>query len=47
MDIPAQISKDELEAFIRGHEDLDDWRGDKEVVKIIAIPGKLVNIVVK
>ncbi len=47
LDIPARMSKDELETMIKGHEKLADWCGGKNMVKLIAIPGKLVNIVVK
>ena len=47
LNIPADMGKDDMEALVKGHEKIADWCGGKNIVKIIAIPGKLVNVVVK
>ena len=41
------ISKEDLEALVRGHEQLERWTGGKALVKVVVVPGKLVNLVVK
>lgn len=45
--VPAQISAEELEAQVRQLPKLPEWTQGKQVVKIITVPGKLVNVVVK
>ncbi len=45
--VPAQLSAAELEEKVRQHPRLEEWTKDKSIVKIITVPGKLVNIVVK
>jgi len=45
--VPAQISAQELEAQVRALPKMEEWTQGKEVVKLITVPGKLVNIVVK
>ena len=45
--VPATLSRDELSAFALECEEGKAAIGDKTVVKVIAVPGKLVNIVVK
>ena len=45
--VPADISKDELEAVAKEAEKVKEILDSKEVVKVICVPGKLVNIVVK
>jgi leucyl-tRNA synthetase len=43
---PASASRDELEALARTPRILSQLDG-KDVVKVIAVPGKLVNFVVR
>lgn len=47
MDIPAGLGKDELEKLAMENEKVQKLTSGKNVVKVIAVPGKLVNIVVK
>ena len=42
-----QISKDEMLDVAMAHENVQNFVTGKEIVKTIAVPGKLVNIVVK
>lgn len=44
---PSAASKDELEALGRASEKVQSFLDGKDVVKVIVVPGKLVNIVVK
>ena len=46
LQVAANLNKEELEQVIMAHPSLSDWLDGKEIVKLIAIPGKLVNIVV-
>ena len=43
----AEISKDELEKQALSSEKIKNLIADKQVIKVIVVPGKLVNIVVK
>ncbi len=45
--VPATLSRDELATFATESDEGKAAIGDKNVVKVIAVPGKLVNIVVK
>ena len=45
--VPAGLSKDDLLAEVMGREETKKRVEGKEIVKTIAVPGKLVNIVVK
>ncbi|WP_085523052.1 leucine--tRNA ligase [Tuberibacillus sp. Marseille-P3662] len=45
--VPKSISKEDLEAEAMNDETIKDWLKDVDVKKVIVIPGKLVNIVVK
>ncbi|MEW5922129.1 MAG: leucine--tRNA ligase [Bacillota bacterium] len=44
--VPASTAEEELLEEARGHEKIQPFLAGKEVKKIIAVPGKLVNIVV-
>ena len=46
LDVPAQISKDDLEKLALAHDRIKDAIAGKQVKKVIVVPGKLVNIVV-
>ena len=43
----ADNSKEEVEAHVRGMEQTAKYVGDGNIVKVIVVPGKIVNIVVK
>ena len=45
--VPADLSKEDLIAEVMGREETKKRVEGKEIVKTIAVPGKLVNIVVK
>lgn len=45
--VPAQISAAELEAQVRQLPRLEEWTQGKQILKIVTVPGKLVNVVVK
>ena len=45
--VPEGLSKEELEADVMSREETKNRIDGKEIVKVIAVPGRLVNIVVK
>ena len=45
--VPAEAGRAELEAAALADEKVQEWLGGKTPVKIIIVPGKLVNLVVK
>jgi len=47
MTVPADIDKDEMEKFVLEQDKIVELISGKQVVKVIAVPKKLVNIVVK
>ena len=47
MNVPGNMTKEELEDYVMGKDEVKDLVGDSTPVKIIAVPGRLVNIVVK
>ena len=46
-DVSPGLSKEQLEAEIMAKEETKKRLDGKEVIKIVAVPGRLVNIVVK
>jgi leucyl-tRNA synthetase len=44
---PVDTSKDEIEKTILSHEKAQKWIEGKEIVKVIIVPNKIANIVVK
>lgn len=46
MEAPTKVSKEELEALALASENVQKHIEGKKIVKVIAIPGKLINIVV-
>lgn len=46
IEVDAEASKDELEKIALNSEKVKDFIGNKKIVKVIVVPGKLVNIVV-
>ncbi|MCL1990496.1 MAG: leucine--tRNA ligase [Defluviitaleaceae bacterium] len=47
LEVAADISKDEMEKLAMTHEKVANLIAGKEIVKVVVIPGKLVNVVVK
>ena len=47
VDLPKTMSKEEVEANVRAHALTPKYVGDGTIVKVIVVPGKIVNIVVK
>ena len=47
LDVPTGLSKDEMQKLCMAEEKVQALVSGKEVVKVIAVPGKLLNIVVK
>ncbi|MDO4582306.1 MAG: leucine--tRNA ligase [Bacillota bacterium] len=47
LDIPAAAGHEQMEQLAKAHPQYAEWVGDKTVLKVICVPGKLVNIVVK
>lgn len=45
--VDADISREEMENVARGSDRISALLQGKEIVKIIVVPGKLVNIVVR
>ena len=45
--IPAETSREELEKIATENEKIKELTEGKQIVKVIAVPGKLVNVVVK
>jgi leucyl-tRNA synthetase len=47
LNVPAGISKNDLEAAALADSRVQELLADKEVIKTIVVPGRLVNFVVK
>ena len=47
VDMPKAASPAEVEAQVRGMEQTSKWVGEQNIVKVIVVPGRIVNIVVK
>ena len=47
IEVAANISKEDMLETAMAHENVQNFVSGKEIVKTIAVPGKLVNIVVK
>ncbi len=47
LDVPNGTAKDEIEQMAKALPDLDRWLEGKQLVKIIVVPNKMVNFVVK
>jgi leucyl-tRNA synthetase len=45
--VPAGADAAALEAAARGNAKVDEWLAGKTVVKVIVVPGRMVNFVVK
>ena len=47
VDLPKSMSREEVEASVRAMEQTSRYVGEQTVVKVIVVPGKIVNIVLK
>lgn len=47
IDVAAGLSKDEFESLVMQHSKVKEAISDKEIVKVIAVPDKLLNVVIK
>jgi len=47
VELPKSASPAQVEAFVRGHQQTAKYVGELKIVKVIVVPGKIVNIVIK
>ena len=47
LDVPASASPAEVEAQVRGHEKTPQYVGEMSIAKVIVVPGRIVNVVLK
>ena len=47
VDLPKSMSPAEVEAAVRNLDQTSKWVADKSIVKVIVVPGRIVNIVLK
>ncbi|MBP5336454.1 MAG: leucine--tRNA ligase [Bacteroidales bacterium] len=47
VDLPKSAAPAEVEASVRGMEQTAKWVGDGSIVKVVVVPGRIINIVVK
>ena len=47
LDMPKSATPQDVEAHVRGLEQTARYVGDQQIVKVIVVPGRIVNIVVK
>ena len=47
VNLPKDMGREEVEAHVRGMEQTGKYLGGKDIAKVIVVPGKIVNIVVK
>ena len=47
MDIPGDFGREEMEKLVSESDEIKEIIADKNILKIIAVPGRLINIVVK
>ena len=47
VDLPKSMSPAEVEATVRNMDQTSKWVADKSIVKVIVVPGRIVNIVLK
>lgn len=45
--VAADTGKDAIEQLVRDNEIVKEWIGEKRILKLIVVPGRLVNVVVK
>ena len=47
VELPLEMSREDVDAHVRGLEQTAKYVGEGNIVKVIVVPGKIVNIVVK
>ena len=47
IDAPASAAPSEVEAQVRAHESTPKYVGDMQIAKVIVVPGRIVNVVLK
>ena len=47
VDVPATLSPAEVEAIVRAHENTAKYVGEMSIAKVIVVPGRIVNVVLK
>ncbi len=47
VDLPKSAAPAEVETAVRGLEQTAKWVGDQQIVKVVVVPGRIINIVVK
>ncbi len=47
LDVPASETPAAIEAIVRGHEKTPQYVGDMQIAKVIVVPGRIVNVVLK
>ena len=47
VDLPKDMSREAVEEAVRAHEMLPKYVGEQTIVKVIVVPGRIVNIVLK
>ena len=47
VDLPKSASPAEVEAAVRGMEQTAKWLGGQQITKVVVVPGRIINIVVK
>jgi leucyl-tRNA synthetase len=47
IDLPAGMDKDEIEKAVLSDSRSDKWTGGSKPLKVVVVPGKIVNVVVK
>ncbi len=47
VDLPKSASPAEVEAAVRAMEQTARWVGDKQIAKVVVVPGRIINIVVR
>ena len=47
LDLPKSMAPSEVEAAVRNLDQTAKWVGDKTIAKVIVVPGRIVNIVIK
>ena len=47
LDLPKDMGKDEVESRVRALEQTGRYVGEQSIIKVIVVPGKIVNIVIK
>ena len=47
VELPKSMSREDVEAHVRSHPSTAKYVGDSSIVKVIVVPGKIVNIVIR